>query len=568
MKLPVGTSDSTLGRSYAQIAREGWGEQKSQNGGANPSLSGPATASYHLWAVAPAAQPSIVNDDNEIARAFTRTATSTSTPVSPGWPFSRKSPAPGWLAAGLAQHRLTPSISFESKCPCNSGLPVAQALAPIYRQTLDLTRQRLPPAISIHNPRPASSSNSTPRSTSSNPRWPTLSASTSSRSAPTKPTRRPPASAAPQPTKPPPASLPAKSSASTSTPLRPRAPRASKKSGSRAAPAKTGRARITGSAIDPAAPVADPVFTVHAADNAAPTAPFFTRPNIEQPYYDISNPQWRERSFAPYPLDAWAEFTFDGLPIRIGEVVQTLQRVTGPGGFYEPLVVTPAIGVSVDPQARILPLDGSALPVRVTVHTQAAADGTVTLKLPDGWHSNPAQAEFHRKTRGRHRSHHVFCHSCRCANRRLRHQGHRAVCRPLLTIPAGTASATPACDPITNTPPPNSRPARSMSSSPPASASATSWAPAISSPKHWKAWASRPQLLSTCRSRLRRSQRLQRHRHRHPRLLRPSRARQNPTPPRRLRPQRRNARRPVSEQHISRSAASLDGRPTPRARRR
>ncbi len=39
-----------------QIAREGWGEQKSQNGGANPTLSGPATASYHLWAVAPAAQ--------------------------------------------------------------------------------------------------------------------------------------------------------------------------------------------------------------------------------------------------------------------------------------------------------------------------------------------------------------------------------------------------------------------------------------------------------------------------------------------------------------------------------
>ena len=56
VKLPVGTLDATLGRSYAQIAREGWGEQKSQNGGANPSLSGPATASYHLWAVAPVAQ--------------------------------------------------------------------------------------------------------------------------------------------------------------------------------------------------------------------------------------------------------------------------------------------------------------------------------------------------------------------------------------------------------------------------------------------------------------------------------------------------------------------------------
>ena len=94
-----------------------------------------------------------------------------------------------------------------------------------------------------------------------------------------------------------------------------------------------------------------------------PTPPLFTRPSIEQPYYDVSDPAWRERSFAPWPLAAWAEFTFDGVPIRLGEVVQTLQRVTGPGGIYEPLVVTPAIGVRVEPEARILPLDGSALPV-------------------------------------------------------------------------------------------------------------------------------------------------------------------------------------------------------------
>ena len=97
----------------------------------------------------------------------------------------------------------------------------------------------------------------------------------------------------------------------------------------------------------------------HAADNAQPTAPYFTRPSIEQPYYDLTEPQWRLRSFAPYPLAAWAEFSFDGLPIRIGQVVQTLQRVNGPGGIYEPLVVTPAIGVRVEPEARILPLDGS-----------------------------------------------------------------------------------------------------------------------------------------------------------------------------------------------------------------
>src|ERR1035437_10292377 len=55
--IPVGTRDPVLGRSYLQIAREGWGQQKSQNAGANPVLSGPADSSYHLWAVAPQAKP-------------------------------------------------------------------------------------------------------------------------------------------------------------------------------------------------------------------------------------------------------------------------------------------------------------------------------------------------------------------------------------------------------------------------------------------------------------------------------------------------------------------------------
>jgi hypothetical protein len=49
----------------------------------------------------------------------------------------------------------------------------------------------------------------------------------------------------------------------------------------------------------------------------------------------------------------------------------------------------------MEPEARILPLDSSALPVKVTVHAQAASEGTVELKLPAGWRTDPAQAPFH-----------------------------------------------------------------------------------------------------------------------------------------------------------------------------
>jgi hypothetical protein len=81
-------------------------------------------------------------------------------------------------------------------------------------------------------------------------------------------------------------------------------------------------------------------------------------------------------------------------------VVQTLAHVTGVGGVYQPLVVAPAIGVRVEPEARILPLDGSPLPVRVTVRAEHAADGMVDLKLPEGWRSDPAEQKFHLKSAG------------------------------------------------------------------------------------------------------------------------------------------------------------------------
>jgi len=54
----------------------------------------------------------------------------------------------------------------------------------------------------------------------------------------------------------------------------------------------------------------------------------------------------------------------------------------------------------MEPEARILPLDGSTLPVKVTVHAQAATEGTVTLNLPAGWKSQPTEAAFHLASTG------------------------------------------------------------------------------------------------------------------------------------------------------------------------
>lgn len=137
-------------------------------------------------------------------------------------------------------------------------------------------------------------------------------------------------------------------------------------------------------------------FSVAVPENATYTRPYFTRPNIEQSYYDIHDKRFLNRPLPPYPLAAWAEFSFDGVPIRIGEYVQTVQRVTGQGSVYEPLAVGPAIGVSITPQAGIVPLDAKSFPVSAVVHSnvKGPAKGDIKLDLPEGWKSQPESAHF------------------------------------------------------------------------------------------------------------------------------------------------------------------------------
>jgi LmbE family N-acetylglucosaminyl deacetylase len=388
--IQVGTRDPALGRSYAQIAREGWGQQKSQNGGAVPSLSGPASTRYHLWAVAPqaAAAGGSASPDNLL---FHNSKVNIDTTPSGLIRLAGSNP-PAWLSDGL--HQLDAGLEqFESQRRGQTGSSAALALTPLYRQTLAVRAQVAASnldqqvkasllleldakigefqsalknllgldliAFTTHASKiedggfRGAGADETPRSVSPgenfNVRIHTAHAASEARL------------------------MKSWLESPTGSPWQ------------YGEPLNTAETPTTNDAI----------YRVQVPGDAPPTEPYFTRTDIEQPYYDLTHPEFRERSFAPWPLAAWAEFTFDGLPIRIGQVVQTMQRVLGPGGVYEPLVVTPAIGVRMDPEARILPLDGSPLPVRVTVHAQAAAEGTVDLKLPAGWTAQPASVPFH-----------------------------------------------------------------------------------------------------------------------------------------------------------------------------
>jgi LmbE family N-acetylglucosaminyl deacetylase len=141
---------------------------------------------------------------------------------------------------------------------------------------------------------------------------------------------------------------------------------------------------------------ADYEFAVTVAGNAAYTRPYFSRPNIEQPYYDINDARYLNRSFAPYPLSAWVDYTWNGVTIRQGQVVQTVRRIARIGPVLSPLAVGPPISVSISPRAGIIPLRAKSFNVSVAVRSELAekASGVLRLKLPNGWSALPPQAAF------------------------------------------------------------------------------------------------------------------------------------------------------------------------------
>ena len=393
--IAVGDRDPVLGRSPLQIAREGWGEQRSQYGGANPALSGPASSRYHLWFAVPEAQAAAGSNaaNNDL---FVNSKVRIDTSIA-GLTQLAGAQQPQWLKQAL--RKIDADLqSFFLVRPTLDSTTQAHRLAAIYKQWIELRARVVAEPLSAENKnnllfeldaksgqfqsalaqllglelsafRASSGSGST--------------GGIAGRGASADETQR---------------------SVAPGEELRVRVHTA--QDGDSAKLNFVWLKSRSGSdwKIDPpsvASETGDSYFTLYVSEDAQPTEPYFTRPSIEQPWYDIADSSLRGESFAPWSLEAWAEFTFDDQPIRLGQVVQTLARVPGRGGVYEPLIVTPAVGLSMEPESVLLPEeDGRALEVSVHVHAQKAASGTIRLHLPEGWRSEPAESPFALKTSG------------------------------------------------------------------------------------------------------------------------------------------------------------------------
>ncbi len=382
LEIPTGTYDPLLGVSYQQLAREGLGFQKSQNGGTSIPAPGPATSAYHRFVPDGPGMDARFFDGLDISLA--------------GIATSASPPSPAFLVAGLREINSAVE-SATAKFSATNPEATAPDLATGMNRTIALMQAVESSALDAASKFNIRHELEIKRVQFNNALAEALGLSISASVAA--------AVESPSPFAPDPetfrAAIPgqrftvkvhvANQGASQVTLVSSTVEPASRN------PAWTiNPVQPTATAPLPPGKALDHRVEVTVPDAAAPTRPYFTRPDIEQSYYDIPDPSFAGHPLAPYPLAAWADFTFQAAPIRIGQVVQTMKRVTGPGTVKEPLVVAPALSVAIQPRMGIVPLGSKTFEVVAVVRSnvQGPVNGTLRLELPPGWTSKPASVPF------------------------------------------------------------------------------------------------------------------------------------------------------------------------------
>ncbi len=383
--IPEGQRDPILGRSYIQMAREGWGLQKSQNGGGNPPLAGPDTVGYHRWA---AREPAPAGTNSFFAGIDTSLPGLAS--LAPG--------AGAFLTDGLQAMDRASADAMDRYSP-SAPQAILPALVNGARATADLLARLEASSL------PASAKAALRHELAiKQVQWNTALVEALG--------LRIDALLAPAP-------APGKGHTLDILPeltrravvpgetfdVRLRLTAAEPWGGDQLRLVKTEiktpagenwqTARIDSVGLGKQqSDAGELLFRLTVPRGESPTAPYFSRPFIEQAFYDVSDPKLAGRSLTPYPVSAHAEWEYAGVPIRLDEVVQAVQRERGPGTFQTPLTVVPGLSVNLPEQVAVLPTGKRTLTVEVSVENDNPdqTEASLRLNLPSGWAAQPANA--------------------------------------------------------------------------------------------------------------------------------------------------------------------------------
>lgn len=140
--------------------------------------------------------------------------------------------------------------------------------------------------------------------------------------------------------------------------------------------------------------VFDTIFTATVPKDEPFTRPYFSRASLEDAYYSTAPGAPLNAPAVPYPLSADVAFTFDGVSLHARKDVQVVSNIVGPGTLFYPMPVGPPVSVALSPAAGIIPLGTDSFPVSVRLHNNVdgAASENVHLEIPEGWRTEPSSA--------------------------------------------------------------------------------------------------------------------------------------------------------------------------------
>jgi len=127
------------------------------------------------------------------------------------------------------------------------------------------------------------------------------------------------------------------------------------------------------------------------------TRPYFSRPDIEQPFYTVREASLRNAPVTPAALTAHVGLEYGGVPFEMVKVVGMTETTEGKTVF-QPLQVVPAVSVSVTPGAGVVPSREKSFVVRAQLRgdREGGGEGVVRMEAPKGWRLVPERAPWKR----------------------------------------------------------------------------------------------------------------------------------------------------------------------------
>jgi LmbE family N-acetylglucosaminyl deacetylase len=151
------------------------------------------------------------------------------------------------------------------------------------------------------------------------------------------------------------------------------------------------------------APPNEPVtatFTLTVPENARPTRPHFSRASIQDTHYTVTDGRQAFPTDARSVFGAWVHYALEpeGYALKFRAPVTRFEPNLPYGHDTRVLAIVPALAVTLSPAHAVAPLDSSSRGVRLDAdvlnNRQGRSQGTLTLRVPNGWKISPASHTF------------------------------------------------------------------------------------------------------------------------------------------------------------------------------